>query len=195
VVVVSGGGWRGGPAAPVLRGTPPRAVVSGGGWRGTPPVTATRARPGPGVFSGHRGGFHGGGRSSRAGRGGGSAAAVAVGAVAVVGLVAALAVAADHADRVEKARTYDGWIRVAPTHPIHLHYAAHRQRVIPLCDLQESDTLGLQWAVIRAAEGSVEHLGGPARPASPPASIPPPPAPAPGVASDTAPAQGAVWTQ
>jgi hypothetical protein len=170
-VVVTGGGWRGAPAAPVLRGTPPRV---GGGWRGSPVVTATRAPPSHPVFTGHRGGFHSSGRS---GGGGGSAAAVAVGVVAVVGLVAALAVAADHADRVEKARTYDGWIRVAPTHPIHLHYGGDRQRVLPLCELQESDTLGLQWAVIRAAEGPVEHLV-PA-PAAPPVAVRPPPAPPP----------------
>ena len=164
VVVVpgGGGGLRGAPVAPALRGSP--VGGGGGGWRGAPLAAAARPRVGPAVFSGSRGGFHSSGRSVGGrghGGGGGSAAAVAVGVVAVVGLVAALAVAADHADRVEQAKNYNGWIRVAPTHPVHLHYCGDRQRVVPLCDIQEGDTLGLQYAVIRAAEGTVQHLGAP----------------------------------
>jgi hypothetical protein len=162
VVVVpgGGGGLRGAPVAPALRGSP--VAGGGGGWRGAPVVAAARPRVGPAVFGGSRGGFHSSGRSlgGRGGGGGsGSAAAVAVGVVAVVGLVAALAVAADHADRVEQAKNYNGWIRVAPTHPVHLHYGGDRQRVVPLSEIQEVDTLGLQYAVIRASEGTVQHLG------------------------------------
>ena len=146
-----GGGWRGSPPAPAPRPTP---TAGGGGWRGTPVSAPVRSRPGGATFGGgHRvsvGHHHGGGGSG--------ATAAVVGVVAVVGLVAAVAVAADHAQRVEVAHSYDGWVAVAPDHPVHLHYGGNRVRVVALADLQLDDTIGLQYAVLRASEGEIRHL-------------------------------------
>jgi len=104
-----------------------------------------------------------------------------VGVVAVVALVAAVAVAADHAQRAEAARNFDGWVAVAPDHPLHLHYGGDRIRVVPLSSLRLEDTVGLQYAVLRASEGEVQHgrqLPAPsAAPPPPPLLPPPPPAP------------------
>jgi hypothetical protein len=180
------------PVYPRRLAPAPRVVTSvagggggggGGGWRGAPVSAPVRSGPGRATFaSGHRtsiphfsGGHHSGG-----GGGGNGAAAAVVGVVAVVGLVAAVAVAADHADRVQVARNYDGLVAVAPGHPVHLHYAGSLVRVVALSELRMEDTIGLQYAVLRASEGEVRHLGrATGAGASPPAPPEPPPPPPP----------------
>jgi hypothetical protein len=181
VAGAAGGGWRGAPAVAVSRAAPPAGAGgawrgapagAGGAWRGAPVAAASRPAPAPASFGRHVGAAPrlGGRSAGHRGGGGGAVAAAAIGVVAIVGIVAAASIAEDHARRAEAARNYDGWVSVAANHPLHLHYGRDRVRVVPLCNLRLEDTVGLQYAVLRASEGEVEH----GRPL-PPASAPPPP--------------------
>ncbi len=175
--VSGGGGLRGSPPA----GAAPRVS----GWRGSPVGSVPRTsaptrvgvpRSGGGVHGGGGGGHHGGGG------GGGANAAVAVGAaVAIVGIIALAAVAADSNAKADRARRFDGWVDVNPSHPLRLHYSNNYERTVPLSALQPSDAIGVQYAVLSSDDGDVQ-LEPPApvaaRPIAPAAPVPPAPAPA-----------------
>jgi hypothetical protein len=183
------------PARAGFTGTP---VSGGGGLRGSPPVTSAprttgwRASPiasaprssAPGhtsVPSRSFGGSHssGGGHHSSGGGGGSNAAAAVGAAVVIVGLVALAAVAADSAAKADQARKLDGWVNVDPGHPLRLHYSNNLERVVPLSDLQPSDTIGLQYGVLSADEGEVQvkpHAAAPVAARTPPAPTPVAPA-------------------
>jgi hypothetical protein len=137
------------PAVPVV-------VVSAGGWRGVPVHVAGRSGPPRPIATGGQrgGGLRVGGRH---GGGGSGATAAVVGVVAVIGLVAALAIAAEHTQKIAEAHAFDGWVSVEPTHVIHLHYLGNRVRSVPLCDLDPADTVGLRYAVLRAADGIIQR--------------------------------------
>ena len=196
--VSSGGGLRGSPPA----ATAPRTS----GWRGSPVGSAPRTSvpPRASVPRSSGGGHVGGGGGHHGGGGGGSDAAVAVGAaVAIVGLIALAAVAADANAKAERARTFDGWVNVNPSHPLLLHYSNNYERTVPLDALQPRDAIGVQYAVLSSDDGDVELKAPqpvavrpaaaaappvaramppastlPATPAPPPAAVPSAPAPA-----------------
>ena len=169
---VSGGGG--------LRGSPP--VTSAphlSGWRGSPVGSAPRMSTPSHTSIPTRsfGGSHssGGGHSHSSG-GGDAGAVIAVVAVliVVVALVALVAVAADHAAKADRARKFDGWVNVNPGHPLRLHYSNNTERIVPLSQLQPSDTIGLQYGVLSGNDGDVQM-----RPPSPvPARTVAPAAPA-----------------
>ena len=180
-------GWVGTPVSGGggLRGSPPiGAAPRVSGWRGSPVGSVPRTsvpshvgvpRSSGGVHGGGGGGHHGGGG------GGGANAAVAVGAaVAIIGIVALAAVAADSNARADRARTFDGWVDVNPSHPLRLHYSNY-ERTVPLSALQPSDAIGVEYAVLSSDDGDVQ-LEPPspvaARPIAPAAPVPPAPAPA-----------------
>jgi hypothetical protein len=132
-------------------------------------------RSGGGVRVGGGGGHHGGGG------GGGANAAVAVGAaVAIVGIIALAAVAADSNAKADRARRFDGWIDVNPSHPLRLHYSNNYERTVPLSALQPRDAIGVQYAVLSSDDGDVQlEPSAPvaARRVAPAAPVPPAPAP------------------
>jgi hypothetical protein len=161
-----GGGGRGptrpvGPASgsrlPSAR--PPIAAPGTTASTGWHPTSA----PGPGSRAPSGGGLRRGG-----GGGGGEAAA----AVAVVGLIVLIAAASDAAAEAARAKSFDGWVRVAADHPLRLVYGPNVERSIPLSVLTPSDVLGLSYAVLNEDAGHVETL-------APPPPAPPMPAPAP----------------
>jgi hypothetical protein len=94
--------------------------------------------------------------------------------LAVVVLVGLIAIVAEAA---QPEPAFDGWIRTSPEHPVHMEYAAGREREVRLCDLQPADLVGLRAATITDFDGSIERLEAAAdrpHPVSPPQSAPAP---------------------
>jgi hypothetical protein len=183
-------GWVGAPvsAGGGLRGSPPvGAAPRVSGWRGSPvgSVPRTSVPTHVGVPRSSGGGHVGGGGGHHGGGGGsGANAAVAVGAaVAIVGLVALAAVAADSNAKADRARNFDGWVDVNPSHPLRLHYSNNYERTVPLSALQPSDAIGVQYAVLSSDDGDVEL-----EPPAPVVARPIAPAPAPAAPVPSAPA-------
>ena len=153
------------PTAPARIAAPTATPHSPGfSGRGSAPTP----RPAGGHSTSSSASHHSGGGGAEA------AVGVLVGAVLLVGLIAAIAEAAD------PGPSFDGWIRTAPEHPVHLEYALGPERKVRLCDLRPADLVGVRTATLYSFDGKIEQvqtvetrLPPPAAPSQPaPASTP-----------------------
>ncbi|MGA7741703.1 MAG: hypothetical protein ABSF35_04365 [Polyangia bacterium] len=160
------------PPAPARTSVPPPAPARIAAPATTPRLPASPARGTTPVPRGSGGHPRGSSVSFPSGHGKGDAVAGAVLAVVLlVGLVAVVAEAG------QPGPAFDGWIRTSPEHPVHLEYAAGRERKLRLCDLQPADLVGVRAATIYDLDGNIGRLETAAD--RPPLASQPRPAPAP----------------